>query len=207
MVSLAISSPCSIRRETLRRNCSEASVAFSRAASKGYFFDMKCSACLRVEVRTLIGPMVISFRPWFLIATSIHRYPYLVEPISLLPVSSSVRAIPDNSAGTSVPRLHRMSRDLANLPQFLVGVIHLFFISRAFQVAQSRFFRNAAQFSFRYAEQEGGSGLGHEFWYLIRQIVHGLPTICTPASASLMTAGSTVYLCSVLRGKPFFHQL
>src|SRR5258707_5272071 len=96
-------------------------------------------------------------------------------------LSSSVRAIADNPASTSVPRLHRMSRDLANLPQFLVGVMHLFFISRAFQVAQSRFFRNAAQFSFRYAEQEGGSGLGHEFWYLIRQIVHGFPTICTPA--------------------------
>ena len=74
-------------------------------------------------------------------------------------------------------------------------------------MAQSRFFRNAAQFTFRYAEQEGCSGLGHEFWDLIRQIVHGLPTICTPALASLMTAGSTVYLSSVLRGKPFFHQL
>src|SRR5216683_1209064 len=139
MVSLAISSPCSIRRETLRRNCSESSVTFSSAASNGYFLDLKCSACLREELRTLIGPMVIWSRPWSLIATSICCSPYFAEPASFLAALSR------------------------------------------FQMAQSRFFRNTAQFGFRYAEQKGGSGLSHEFWDLIRQIVHGLPTICTAA--------------------------
>jgi hypothetical protein len=66
-------------------------------------------------------------------------------------------------------------RQLAQLPQFLVGEIQFFFSSGAFQMTQSGIFREAAQFGSGYAKQEGGSGLGHKLWDIIRQIVHGLP--------------------------------
>src|SRR6266851_7782693 len=104
-------------------------------------------------------------------------------------LSCSAQPVPDNPACRSVPRLRRISRELANLTQFFIGEVDLFFFSGAFQMAQSRFFRNTAQFGFRYAEQKGSSGLSHEFWDLIRQIVHGLPTICSAALTSFSTAG------------------
>ena len=66
-------------------------------------------------------------------------------------------------------------RELAQLPQFLVGEIHFFFISGAFEMTQSGIFREAAQFGSGYAEQEGGSSLGHKLWNIIRQIVHDSP--------------------------------
>jgi len=50
-------------------------------------------------------------------------------------------------------------RKHANPLQFLVGEVGLFLVAGAFHMAQSRFLRNAPEFCFRHAEQEGSSCL------------------------------------------------
>jgi hypothetical protein len=69
--------------------------------------------------------------------------------------------------------MHRES-ELANPPQLLVREIHLLFVSGSFQVTQTRFVRNAAQFGCGYAQQERSPGLRHKFGNIIAQVVHGL---------------------------------
>ena len=82
-------------------------------------------------------------------------------------------------------------RKVANLPQFLVSEVHLFFSAGAFQVAQSCFVRNTAQLVFRKAEQVRGLSpvlqiLGHH--YRSRP-----PLICSIALASISTSGHTAF--------------
>ncbi len=68
--------------------------------------------------------------------------------------------------------LHLVRREHANSLQFLAGEVGLFLVAGAFHMAQSRFVRNAPEFPFRYAEQEGSSCLRDIFKNLI---VHNLP--------------------------------
>ena len=65
--------------------------------------------------------------------------------------------------------------ELKNLAQFLIRKIDLLFISGSFQMAKSRFIRNAAQLGFGDAQKERGFGLRHKFGNIVAQVVHGLP--------------------------------
>ena len=90
------------------------------------------------------------------------------------PLRYGAQRFPATPAAASEAGCHREG-ELANPPQILVGEIHLFFVPGAFQMTQSRLFRNTAQILLRYPEQVRGSGLGNKFWDIIIQIVHGLP--------------------------------
>jgi hypothetical protein len=64
-----------------------------------------------------------------------------------------------------------MRREFANPLQFLVSEVGFFLTPGTFHMAQSRFLRNAPEFSFRDAEKERSSSLRDVFWDLI---VHDL---------------------------------